>query len=369
MIRIYAGLAIDPGQRIGSMSASDAQKLLKTYTYFTPDPLSPSEKGYQRPANVTRFAAIARDMEIHGVTPLIISDRGRWGCLFRSVDSAIEMEVDEFIASIQAVNGITEEFCASIIDGQHRFEGSQNCLRRNIDVEVPFLLYTGLDWAAEVERFNTINTTAKNLPRALVEVNKYTAFDPETADSREALQQQVREVVMALETDEDSIWHNQVNMTGGRNSDRPVTFEGLRRSTEATFDGRLRMLPLNKKKEFAKTYWKIVAETWPDAWNNVPETRERVNPMTGEIEPVEQSVKYRIKDLVGVSAIARIGNDVLQEAYDADRDVLNTGTVRARLNRAKNLSWVKSDDNPDMNSQAGMAGSGGMYQMLLSRIY
>ncbi len=371
MLKIYPAHSTDGGHRLGSMLVSDAEKLLTTYTHYTEDALSPNGKGYQRPPTESRFPQIAAYLKDHGVTPIIISDRARWQALWRTPDTTIEMSADEALEMLKQ-NGVEDEGAfASILDGQHRDRSGRWLYEREgIDLQLPFLLYTGLTWSQEVERFNTINTTAKNLPRALVEVNRHTIFEPHGASARETQRQDVREVVMALETDPGSIWHKQINMTGGRNTDRPVTFEGLRRSMDQMFAGRLGLLSIQKKKDLARAYWQAVADTWPDAWNGVPPTMERVNPETNEVETVEVAgAKYRIKDLVGVSAIAKLGNQVLLDAYDDQTQQLNMGMIRGRLGRAKDISWLKSSDNPDMASQAGFAGTADTYDLLLARAY
>jgi DGQHR domain-containing protein len=359
----------DRYQRIGHMAASDALKLVRTYTYYTDDPDSPNEKGYQRPPDESRYPKIAGDIEEHGATPIILSDRGRWSPLLPSPETTVEMSVDEVLAALTAAGMEAEKVFLSVIDGQHRTMAALRLLDKGVDVELPFLLYTNLSWEQEVDRFNTINTTAKNLPRALVEVNRQRTFTREGASSRELQEQDIRDVVLALETDPDSIWHQQINMTGGRNTERRVTFEGLRRSMGATFTGPLALVDLEKKQELAKTYWRVVAETWPNAWNEVPITIERANPATGEVEPVEEKVKYRIKDLAGVSALAKLGGVILNEAYDPMTDNVNVGLIRDRLGRAMDVDWVKSRNNPDMNAQAGFAGLADMYDMLLNRVY
>lgn len=371
MLKIYPAHTTEGNQRLGSMRVSDAEKLLKTYTYYEDDPLSPTGKGYQRPPTESRFPKIAADLKVNGVTPLIVAERGRWRALWRSPDTTIEMTVEEVLEVLARHDIAEEDVYASVVDGQHRDKSTRLLREREgIDLEVPFLLYTDLSWAEEVDRFNVINTTAKNLPRALVEVNRHAIFDPVGASSRDHQRQDVRNVVMALETDEDSVWHGQVNMTGGRNTDRPVTFEGLRRSTDQTFTGRLGLLPLEKKVDLAKMFWQAVVDTWPEAWNGIPPTAERVNPETGDIEMVElEGAKYRIKDLAGVSALAKLANQILVEARDEQTEEVNMGIVRGRLARAKDVNWLKSRDNPDMSSQAGFSGTADTYDLLLARAY
>lgn len=370
MLKIYPAHSMALNKRLGTMLVSDARRLLKTYTYYTDDSMSPNGKGYQRPPTESRYPQIAADLRDHGITPVILSERGRWQSLWRTPDTNFEAPVEEVLQTLEAGRD-DGEIVASIIDGQHRNQAAQLLLdRESIDLELPFLLFTDFSWGEEVERFNTINTTAKNLPKALVEVNRHAIFDPAGSSARERKKQDVRDVVMALETDPDSIWYEQINMTGGRNTDRPVTFEGLRRSTDATFAGRLALLSVTKKIQLAKVYWRIVAETWPNAWNNVPPTVESVDPETNELQTFEiPNAKYRIKDLAGVSALAKLGNQVLLDAYDDETGEANTAIIRGRLARAKDVNWLKSRDNPDMSSQAGFSGTADTYDLLLARTY
>src|SRR5262245_40562449 len=151
MIEIYG--AKRHGERVGTMLASDAEKLLRTYTYYTDDPDSPNLKGYQRPADPSRYPEIAADIEEHGATPIIVSDRGRWRTLLGNGNGTISMTVDEVIAALEADGQDEDHLFLSVIDGQHRTQGLLRLLARGIDVEVPFLMYTNLSWAQEVERF------------------------------------------------------------------------------------------------------------------------------------------------------------------------------------------------------------------------
>jgi DGQHR domain-containing protein len=370
MIHVYPAHIDEPEQRMGWIHASDAARLLKAYTYYTEDPDSPTGKGYQRPPTPSRFPKIASDIAAHGCTPLTLSDRGRWRSLLSRTDAIIRMSFPELMKALGVGESEVESVLLSIVDGQHRNGGALWLLNsQRADAVLPFVLFHGLTWAEEVERFNTINTTAKNLPRALVEVNKYTTFNPATASKAEKLHHEVHEVVMRLATDADSIWNEQVNMTGGRNADRPITFEGLRRSTEATFSGRLALVPVEKKVLMAKYYWAAVAATWTKAWHNMPEINEWVDTRTGQEHAEEIPVRYRIKELAGVSALAKLANDILSEAYDFDTGAVNTALIRARLSRAADLSWVRADDNPDMSGQAGFSGRAALYDTLRERIY
>ena len=164
-------------------------------------------------------------------------------------------------------------------------------------------------------------------------------------------------------------WHEQINMTGGRNTGRRVTFEGLRRSSLATFPGPLALLPLPKKIEMAKGYWKAVSETWPDAWHDVPLVIERVNPRTNEWEQVEESVKYPDQGPGRCLSTCKNRRGHPPGGLRRSKRIAEHGHGPRTARPRQGINWVKSKDNPDMNAQAGFSGLADMYDMLLQRIY
>lgn len=134
----------------------------------------------------------------------------------------------------------------------------------------------------------------------------------EAADASYA--QSIRRITFNLCRDDDSVWGpvdgiEQINMTGVRDPNRQVTYEGLRRSTSNMFPvqllGRLSAIDENLPLKYAKRYWAAVATACAEAWNGVPDKRTVVDPDTG-VETVEK-IKYRIKDLVGVASLAKLG--------------------------------------------------------------
>ena len=155
-------------------------------------------------------------------------------------------------------------------------------------------------------------------------------------------------------------------MTGARDKDRPVTYEGLRRSTgnmfPADFHRRLERMEPSLPLTFAKRYWKAVSEACPNAWEGVPAERIEVDDMG-----MEHAIKihYRLKDLVGVASLAKLGKDIL-EAQVISRD---EDTLEALVGRLSEVDWEKRKDNPWMRSQAGFAGQKGMYSMLYDLVF
>jgi hypothetical protein len=156
-------------------------------------------------------------------------------------------------------------------------------------------------------------------------------------------------------------------MTGVRDPNRQVTYEGLRRSTSNMFPVQLlsRMsaidenLPLN----YAKRYWAAVAKACAEAWNGVPDKRTIVDPDTG-VATVEK-IKYRIKDLVGVASLAKLGKDIITTHIDSGK----ANKLEEMVDNLTVVDWEKSPTNKWMRSQAGFAGQKELYTLLYQLAY
>jgi hypothetical protein len=141
----------------------------------------------------------------------------------------------------------------------------------------------------------------------------------------------------------------------------------FRRSTSHMFPAelhsRLVSLDAGLPLKLAKRYWAEVATTCEEAWNGVPATRTETDVNTGE--SVEVKIKYRIKDLVGVASLAKIGKDIVTSQLDsgeADR-------LEQLTQKMVEVDWEKRADNPWMRSQAGFAGQKEMYLMLHGLVF
>jgi DGQHR domain-containing protein len=326
-----------------------------------------SRRGYQRPPEAVRIRAIAKFYRNENVlgfsTPIIIAVR-------KGIDSANTLRlIERCLAGDQ--QAIEQAFhLLAIIDGQHRFEGAVEALRQDPDTHliVALLCIHGMSYEEETDVFNIINTTPKRLPKALTEWNKFGITD---ADSRDH-EQEVRQIAVRLATDSDSVWFNQINLTGtGREPGKTVTLEGMRRSTENMLrTGKLRYLRLEQQLELVKTFWSAVADVFETAWADQQELVELPDgseAMSGtDVEVDGQRVKvprieYRLKDLVGVASLAKLGGDILAEALgNSDAE----GYVRAEVDKLSEVDWRKGGDNPWTSGHAGFAGQKGLYEAL-----
>jgi len=353
-----------------ALTPPKAKELFFVSTYNSSDPLSNAidKHGYQRPPSNERFAEIGRYYaegdNRHKIPPIIISVR------LSEPD-----EIKRFLKLLDAgdIDGIKAAFgafVASVVDGQHRLNGLIAAWTKDPEFlpQLPCTLYFGLSFIEEATMFNTINATQRKLPKALIETTR--GDITEAGDSSYA--QQIRRITFSLCRDDDSVWGpvdgiEQINMTGVRDPNRQVTYEGLRRSTSNMFPvqflGRLSAIDENLPLKYAKRYWDAVAKSCTEAWNGVPDKRTVIDPDTG-VASVEK-IKYRIKDLVGVASLAKLGKDVITTHIDSGKAT----KLEELVDNLTVVDWEKSPTNKWMRSQAGFAGQKELYTLLYELAY
>jgi DGQHR domain-containing protein len=353
-----------------ALSPPKAAELFFVSTYDAKDPLSNAfdKHGYQRPPTTARFAEIgsyySADLNSYKIPPIIISVR------LSDPD-----DIKRFLklldaGDIEGIKAAFGEYVASVVDGQHRLFGLIYAWKKNSEFlpQIPFSLYFGLSFIDEANLFNTINATQRKLPKALIETTR--GDITEAADSTYA--QQIRRLTFSLCRDDDSVWGpvdgiEQINMTGVRDPNRPVTYEGLRRSTSNMFPAhlltRLAAIDENLPLKYAKRFWAAVANACAEAWQGIPSKRTVIDPATG-METVEK-IKYRIKDLVGVASLAKLGKDIIATHIDSGK----ADKLEELVDRLTPVDWEKSPTNHWMRSQAGFAGQKELYELLYDLVY
>ncbi|QFG12134.1 ParB-like nuclease domain [Arthrobacter phage Racecar] len=355
-----------PGKvAIATLTPDALKSLAFISTYSTKDSQSssPRQHGYQREPMTARFPGIGRyyanEDNSHLITPIIASAR---------VYSEKERVRFDFLFNRGDIATIHKEFgkdVFSIVDGQHRLGGLFWAWENypNFNPDVPVMVYYGLRYANEAMLFDDINTNQRKLPKALIEATKVHMEAGEPSH-----QQIVREIAFALAQDGDSVWHGLVNMTGARDPQKPVTYEGLRRSTGNMMHDRLlgrlgnRGIPADK---VAKRYWEMVSKACSPAWNNHPHYEKDE---TGELQEIP--VKYRLKDLVGVAAVSKLGADIVITALERSKsDDEFWSAIADQVSRLGQVDWEKREDNPWMRSGAGFAGMDKLYKALYDLVY
>lgn len=337
---------------------------ISTYSAKDEQSSSPKQHGYQRDPMVERFTGIGKYYAKDGnrvlIPPIIASVR---------VYSSREQKEFDALFNAGNIDGIHARFgksVVSIVDGQHRM-GGLRWAWDNIDdfnAEVPVMLFYGLRYAEEATLFDDINTNQRKLPKALIEATK---VHLESRDRTHA--QRVREIAFSIAQDGDSVWQDKVNMTGERDATRPITYEGLRRSTNSMFPdgliGRLKARHLEPD-TVGKKYWQMVAGACATAWNDAGRL---IIDEHGESK--EEKIAYRLKELSGVAAVSRLGYDILSTSLDRSSSEEEFYSAMADLvSRLSVVDWEKSKSNPWMvASQAGFAGQKGLYEILYNLVY
>ena len=352
---------IVPGKvSLGLLTPDKLKELSHISTYSTRDSQSTSTEGhgYQREPMGERFPAIGRfytkgDNRFR-IPPLTCSVR---------VYNAKQRARFNTLFGQGAIGKIHKEFgpeVFSIVDGQHRMGGLYWAWQHLADftADVPVMMYYGLSFVEEASMFDDINVNQRKLPKALIEV---TRVHMGAGDDSHA--QLLREVAYTLATDEDSVWNGQVNMTGATKSPNTLTFEGLRRSVGSMLPVKL-VARLESRKydiaEVVKGYWRLVAEACSDAWGP-----EEYDPESGE--PVMQ---YRIKELVGVASLSKLGEDVLATALDTSTTVEEFWEkVGDLVEKLRAVDWEKRRDNPYMATSGGFGGQRQLFEILYSITY
>lgn len=361
---------IAEGQQVIAVMNPAAMKRLffvSTYGARDPDSQAPKQHGYQREPMTERLNGIAKYFAEEGgrPTPIIVSVR------LTDHDDIEEFEELFNEGRIDEIHHRWHKAIVSVVDGQHRYLGLVRAQEKDpsFNPMVAVQLNYGLEFKTEAEMFDIINSTQRKLPKALIEV---TAGDIVDA-GKKTHAQMVREIAFSLARDKDSVWYNQVNMTGARDPKKPVTYEGLRRSTANMFtntvisrlQGRMQrnrdQADLNPE-QVAKDYWRLVSEACAPAWKNQP--RPGRDPETGK--PIEIPVEYRIKDLVGVAALAKLGHDIITSCLE-HKDF--KGEMVGFVSKLNEVDWEKRPGNPWVASQAGFAGQKDLYDLLHALVY
>jgi len=363
--------AIEPHRTyVVKVTPKFADAALFISTYDDRDPKSPAvnNHGYQRPPTHARFAEIStyyreRDNRFR-IPPLLVSVRLSES---RKINTLLKLIA---AGNVKAIHKKFGRDVLSVIDGQHRLKGLVKAAADDSEFIpwIPVVLYCGLDFAVEADLFNTINATQRKLPKALIETNRGDI----TEAHKLTYEQQIRRIAFSLCRDRDSVWgpvdgKEQINMTGIRDPEKTVTYEGLRRSTANMFPTtlleRIKRIDIDLPVKLGKRYWKRVSEACAGAWNSDPGEREMLDDASGELVVTE--IEYRIKDLVGVAALARLGQDIIRTHLDSGAK----DTLERLIQKLAEVDWEKAPHNPWMRSQAGFAGQKELYEILYAWVY
>lgn len=356
-----------PGKAaMATLTPDKLHELKFVSTYHSKDEQSSHvhKRGYQREPMIARFPGIgryyARGHNRHLIPPLVASAR-----IYNPTD---QVEFNKLFAKGDMA-GIHKKFgksVFSIVDGQHR-EGGLFWAWTNLDdfnADVPVIIFYGLHYSEEAQLFDDVNTSQRKLPKALIEATKV-----HMEAGNKSHEQYIREVAAALAEDGDSVWRGLINMTGGaEEKDRPLSYEGIRRSTSHMLPVKLVSRIQDRKlraDKVAKKYWEMVSTACAPAWEG--HGKEAIDE-EGYIGVEE--IKYKIHDLAGTASLGMLGQDIISTSLEKGQDEEDFWSAMADLvSRLGAVDWEKRKDNPWVGTGAGFAGAGDLYDLLYALVY
>ncbi|MGD0792068.1 MAG: DGQHR domain-containing protein [Terriglobales bacterium] len=205
----------------------------------------------------------------------------------------------------------TKKQAMARLDCQHRLEYTGD-----LNVSLPFVIYTGLTREEEIRIFTDINDKHKGLTKSLVDSHRFSlSKDPKEEAPHLAISVQ-------LNKDSDSPWSQAVN-TGGISQSSPG---GKRKITLRTFQEANRVLisgprgqnaDYEVKYEATKNYWQAVATIFADAWTN--------------------SRKHLLTKGVGIAALAELGKYVIEDCLG--NDDTSVAAMADHLKKLEGFDW------------------------------
>jgi DGQHR domain-containing protein len=212
------------------------------------------------------------------------------------------------------------------VDCQHRL-GHLN----DVDVQLPFMMFIGLDERAEMEIFNVINSKARGLSNSLLDFHEASLASNLGKEKAELY------IAIQLNADADSPWHKQLDLGGTSTSGlkRRASLRTMQKAikkflTQTQF---LRKGTVEEAKSVVMAFWAAVSVVLSDAWN-APRA-------------------HVLNKGVGVYALMEIAADLQQEAGE---QVCDKRYFSHKLSEfIDEIDWTQKGTFDGLGGQAGVS--------------
>lgn len=212
-------------------------------------------RGYQRRLNAQHSLDFRRYIQRGGSTtiPLTFNLRphsdGGWS-VKKSASGKVQLCIDPSAGKVMAQ-----------VDCQHRLGHLGD-----LDVELAFMCFLGLNEREEMEVFNVINGKARGLSRSLIDFHDSRLSDDLAAERPELY------IALYLKSEPSSPWHNQLDL-GGASTSGMTRRASLRTMQKAIkrFLSRTRMAATGGADHGARVildFWRAVSIVLHEAWRN-----------------------------------------------------------------------------------------------------
>ncbi|UOF90457.1 DGQHR domain-containing protein [Fodinisporobacter ferrooxydans] len=302
----------------GEFFSSDIEKLTVIKRFDDP------KGGYQRPRKESKCKDYARYLQdpLGFVTPVLLNAQGNWK--FTAYDR-LKPNFGRLVTNGRA----------SVIDGQHRLGGLELHFKEtSVTLNVPFVAFHMLDLNEEMELFDTINSKAEGLKKALLTY-------------LEASKNEMSQLAVDLATHQDSPFYGYVSLTGIRSKQMQTNLDTLQRAMVAIFDkGKISSLTYDEKLLSAKSFFRSIAKVWKNEWNDYK--------------------NYKLRHVLGLFALSYVAKDVLNDCFNYDTRKLDEGAVYELIWNMKDFDWSKQGS---LQTISGYAGSNYIAKDLLEKAY
>jgi len=206
----------------------------------------------------------------------------------------------------------TKKQAMARLDCQHRLEYTGD-----LNVSLPFVIYTGLTKEEEIRIFTDINDKHKGLTKSLVDSHRHTLSKSPQEEAPHLA------VSVQLNKDTDSPWFQAVN-TGGISTEgtpgskRKITLRTFQEANRVLISGpRCQFAEYNVKYDSTKNFWQAVATIFADAWTN--------------------NRKSLITKGVGIAALAEVGKWIIEDCL-AKEDT-SVAAISEHLKKIEGFDW------------------------------
>ncbi len=213
-----------------------------------------SQRGYQRRFNTHHSLDFRRYIQTeHGSTiPLTLNIRPREDSAWKIVP------LDGQRVQLEIAEGATEIF--SQVDCQHRLGHLAD-----IDLELPFMCFIGLDAREEMEIFNVINSKAKGLSTSLLDFHDAQLCKNLALDRPELF------IALFLNQDTRSPWHRQLDIGGTTTTgpSRRASLRGMQKGIKR-FLSKTSILKSKSTEDAAEivlAFWAAISLVLSNAWS------------------------------------------------------------------------------------------------------
>jgi len=185
------------------------------------------------------------------------------------------------------------------------------------------------------------------------------------------------QIGITLNCNETSPLRAKINVSGKRNSGKPIQLNSFVSSLETLFKDRgFSDLSIDDKICFLENYWSSLKELLPEAFESKQKPREeeefgrrfksnigrKAKKTESKNAKKEEDTKYLLLTALGIYTVHRLARDVLHSAIKEGINFRQSGFFKEKLNPIRSFDWTAK--NSPLSALGGMKGVSKAYDLL-----